>query len=91
MKQKIFSPGILNKERDDNLKPEKKGGTKRAAKSQKYKMYETMTPKERATKWFERPAYSIRGDTNGYSEDRKREEEGVSQKLSEARKKNLAY
>lgn len=65
MKQKIFSPGILNKERDDNLKPEKKGGTKRAAKSQKYKMYETMTPKERATKWFERPAYSIRGDTIG--------------------------
>lgn len=47
------------------MKPEKKGGSKRTAKSQKYEMYETMTPKERATKWFERPAYSIRGDTIG--------------------------
>lgn len=80
MKQKIFSPGILNKEREDNLKPEKKGGTKRAAKSQKYKIYETMTPKERATKWFERPAYSIRGDTIGQdrNKNRKREEERIS-------------
>lgn len=62
------------------MKHEKKGGAKRTAKSHKYEMYETMTPKERATKWFERPAYSIRGDTIGQdrSKNRKREEERIS-------------
>lgn len=60
------------------MKHEKKGGAKRTAKSHKYEMYEKLTPKERATKWFERPAYSIRGDTIGTGKNREREEKGLS-------------
>ena len=53
-----------------------------------YEQMEKNTPSERARRWFERPAYSIRGDTDGYNENGKREKEGVSQKLSKTCKKN---
>lgn len=48
------------------------------AKSHKYEMYEKLTPKERATNCFKRPAYSIRGDTIGTGKNREREEKGLS-------------
>ena len=43
---------------------------------------------ERAKKWFNRPAYSIRGDTIGTSKKRERTEERISEKISSSRKKD---
>ena len=52
---------------------------RRLDKAHVYEQYETKTPKQQASEWFNRKPYTIRGDTIGTSnKNREREEKGIS-------------
>lgn len=55
---------VAKKERD-NLKHKRTRKEQQIDTEHLYEQMESKTPSERAKRWFQRPAYSIRGDTSG--------------------------
>lgn len=55
---------VIEKERD-NLKHKRTRKELQIDTEHQYEQMESKTPSERAKRWFQRPAYSIRGDTSG--------------------------
>ena len=55
---------VSEKGRDD-LKHKRTRKEQQIGTEHLYEQMESKTPSERARRWFQRPAYSIRGDTSG--------------------------
>ena len=76
---------MAGKKERDNLRT---GKERRLDMQQHHDEMIKRSTNERAKKWFNRPAYSIRGDTIGTSKNRERTEERISEKISSSRKKD---
>lgn len=56
---------MAGKKERDNLKHKRTRKEQQIDTEHLYEQMESKTPSERAKRWFQRPAYSIRGDTSG--------------------------
>ena len=60
-----YSIGMVSEKERDNLKHKRTRKEQQIDTEHQYEQMESKTPSERARRWFQRPAYSIRGDTSG--------------------------
>lgn len=56
---------MVSKKGCDDLKHKRTRKEQQIDTEHQYEQMESKTPSERARRWFQRPAYSIRGDTSG--------------------------